>query len=537
MKSKRLIQIFVMFMLVFSTTMGSQPVFASTNSMPAADAMVIDRSLSVWDATYIGFVNSGINEKWHFEFTESHNFVVTVSPVSGDLVSHLILLDASDNELASGVGSLTSFQPAGAYSIQVGPESGGGFYVLTLREVVSVQPSVTTEINPTSLNVGDTAPVTVSLNNVPAEGYTSAEFTCSYNVSLVQVSNIVVGSLFGADAAGAINDPQNGSFIVAIAGSNGNKAVTSGSAFTFNAKALQAGQTAIECAVRVSKGDSILTVLPSTPASLTILGIAPTATFTSTPTPVKSPTSTPEPGGTPTLTSTPEPDTSPTVTSTSEPGGTPTETSTVEPGGTPTETSTVEPGGTPTETSTVEPGGTPTETSTPEPGGTPTETSTPVKSPTPTSDTPTPVSSPTATPNPDGTVTGQVVAGKPVAVGLYDAGGILVASMVADGDGTFSLTAPAGTYTIFAVSSGFLSAQGSVTLVAGDTTTQPNITLLAGDIDNNNVIDQFDAITIGINYNSSTPDSADLNNDGVINVLDLELLAQNYRETGPLTWE
>jgi ABC-type nitrate/sulfonate/bicarbonate transport system substrate-binding protein len=130
-----------------------------------------------------------------------------------------------------------------------------------------------------------------------------------------------------------------------------------------------------------------------------------------------------------------------------------------------------------------------------------------------------------------------VVAGKPVAVGLYDAGGILVASMVADGDGTFSLTAPAGTYTIFAVSSGFLSALGAVTLVAGDTTTQPNITLLAGDIDNNNVIDQFDAITIGINYNSSTPDSADLNNDGVINVLDLELLAQNYRETGPLTWE
>jgi hypothetical protein len=51
------------------------------------------------------------------------------------------------------------------------------------------------------------------------------------------------------------------------------------------------------------------------------------------------------------------------------------------------------------------------------------------------------------------------------------------------------------------------------------------------------VIDQFDAITIGINYNSSTPDSADLNSDGVINVLDLELLAQNYRETGPLTWE
>ena len=108
MKSKRLIQILVMFALVFSTTMGSQPVLAGAASMPAADAMVIDRSLSVWDATYIGFVNSSINEKWHFDFTESHNFVVTVSPVSGDLVSHLTLLDVNDNELASGIGSLTS---------------------------------------------------------------------------------------------------------------------------------------------------------------------------------------------------------------------------------------------------------------------------------------------------------------------------------------------------------------------------------------------------------------------------------------------
>ena len=62
----------------------------------------------------------------------------------------------------------------------------------------------------------------------------------------------------------------------------------------------------------------------------------------------------------------------------------------------------------------------------------------------------------------------------------------------------------------------------------------PTISLLAGDIDNNDVIDQFDAMTIGMNYNSTTPTAADLNNDGVINVLDLELLAGNYRETGPL---
>jgi hypothetical protein len=40
-----------------------------------------------------------------------------------------------------------------------------------------------------------------------------------------------------------------------------------------------------------------------------------------------------------------------------------------------------------------------------------------------------------------------------------------------------------------------------------------------------------------MNYNAATPAAADLNNDGVINVLDLELLAQNYRETGPTVWQ
>jgi hypothetical protein len=61
--------------------------------------------------------------------------------------------------------------------------------------------------------------------------------------------------------------------------------------------------------------------------------------------------------------------------------------------------------------------------------------------------------------------------------------------------------------------------------------------LLAGDIDNNNVIDQFDAMTIGMSYNTNTPPAADLNNDGTINVLDLELLARNYRNTGPVVWQ
>jgi hypothetical protein len=134
-------------------------------------------------------------------------------------------------------------------------------------------------------------------------------------------------------------------------------------------------------------------------------------------------------------------------------------------------------------------------------------------------------------------LTGQVIAGKPVTVSLYDATNTLVTSVAANVNGTFSLTAPAGTYTVRATASGFLSAQGSTTLTSGGTGTMPTITLLAGDLDGNNVIDQLDALTIGMNYNAASPAAADLNNDGVINVLDLELLAQNYRETGPTVWQ
>jgi hypothetical protein len=163
-------------------------------------------------------------------------------------------------------------------------------------------------------------------------------------------------------------------------------------------------------------------------------------------------------------------------------------------------------------------------------------TNTPEVSPTATTFTSTPQVTATATSLPT-IITGKVVASKPVTVGLYNADDSLAASVVANADGTFSLTAPAGTYTIRATASGFLSAEGSLTLTAGTPVSMPDITLLAGDIDNNDVIDQFDALTIGMSYNTATPTAADLNNDNVINVLDLELLARNYRETGPLAWQ
>ena len=516
MRSKRLMQIFVLFALLLSPMGSVQPVRASA-ALQTEDALIVNRDLNFWDATYVGIVSDSIFEKWRFEFTETHSFVITASPITGGLVPQLTLLNASDVELGQGVNTLTSTQPAGTYYIQVQPQAGSGFYFLTIREVANTQPSASTSVNPANLNVGESALVTVSLNNVPASGYTSAEFTCTYDESLLEVSNITIGSLFGADAAAAINGPQNGSFIVATAGSNGNKATTGGPVFTFNVTALQAGQTSVECAVRVSTGNSVLTSLSSTGTDVTITGSAPTATVTQTPTAV----------GTVSPTETSTPVESPTTGPTATAG--PSETATSTPVESPTPVGTL-----PTETSTPVESPTPTFSATPVESPIPTFTSTPVASPTPTF-TETPVASPT--PLPAGTLNGRVLATKQVTVNLYDSGNVLVATVSANLDGTFSLTAPAGTYAVVATAPGFLSAAGSATLTSGGTTTLPDVSLLAGDIDGNNVIDQLDALTIGMNYNTATPAAADLNNDGTINVLDLELLAANYRETGPTVWQ
>lgn len=287
-------------------------------------------------------------------------------------------------------------------------------------------PYVSTKVDPASVEIGGSSLVTVSLNNVPADGFKSAEFTCTYDAGLVEKSNIAATNLFGAEPVVAIHELQNGSFIVAIAGTNSNKAVTSGAAFTFNAKGSQTGQSEIKCTARVSKGDNVPLDLPATGASLSVPGVVPTSI--------------------------------------------------------------------------------------------PTEV-------------------PTSTPLPISALSGQVVASKPVTLSLFDVNNVQIASIVADIDGKFMMTPPAGNYTLVASASGFLSHQGSVVVVEGNSIALPPTSLLAGDVDGNGVIDQFDALTIGMSYTSSTPAAADLNNDGVIDFLDLELLAENYRMSGPSNWD
>ena len=452
------------------------------------DLQIALRHPITWDTVYTGSIDAYRYERWPFALTGDQEFTLTATATTSGLIPIIVLLDAGGNEITRGTGSLTSTQPAGNYFVQIQPEAGQGFYDLLLQQgtgsgdptptpttdpggptptsttdpggptptpttdpggptptpttdpggptptpttdpggptpTPTLDPDnpTTTIDTPDSVGVGETILVTVYLNNVPPSGYTSAEFTCTYPPDLVAISNILVTNLFGTDPAVAVLGPQSGNFIVAIAGSNGQRATASGAVFSFNVTGLQAGQASIVCVTRVSTGDGVLTEIDTIGADITI-------------------------------------------------------------------------------------GGDPTPTPTPDSGST-----LPILS-------------------------GQVLASKSVTVGLYDAGNAVVASTVASTNGTFSLTAPAGAYTVVATASGFLNAQGPATLTAGETTTKATVSLLAGDIDGNSVIDQYDAMTIGMNYNMASPDAADLNADGIINVLDLEDLAANYRASGALNWD
>ena len=646
-------------------------------------------------------------------------------------------------------------------------------YSLDSQNKLQLQSTISIFVSPSSMNIGELTTVTVNLNNVPAEGYTSAEFTCTYDPNLMEASNIVLSNLFGSDPVVAIHGPQDGQFVVAIAGSQGNKATISGKVIAFNLRGLQASQSQVACQARVSTGSNALTWIGSTSASFTIIGNTPTPTIvpllcdkaefiadiTVPPGTVMSPgahftktwrlknigsctwtssyrlaflsgeqmgavSSAQFPRGVaPGMTV----DISLNMTAPSTPddyrgywifqndtGGlfgigplgnqpwfvdivvsnatvTPPPTLTVSPSPTGTQ-----PSGTPADTPTPSPtlGGS---TVTPIPGivydfainacqavwfsgagqlpcpgvdgnpngfvfgvnnpklengaidtrpglltfpqnvengyiqgfyppfhvqsgdrfrsllacefeatncyvafrldyqvgSDPVRTfwgpfleryegvyytadidlsslagkdvkfiltvlsagvasgdralwvgpiiyrTSPVSMPT-LDVSQTPTSTPldgTGTPMPAvGLLNGKVFSSKLVRIEAYDTANNVVGAGWTNSDGSFEFHALSGTNTVVAMASGFLSAQRSVIVTDGSTTTLPTISLIPGDLDNNNVIDQYDAMTIGMNYNTALPAAADLNNDGIINVLDLELLAKNYRRTGPVPW-
>lgn len=530
--------------------------------MNIPDLQVATRGILDWNITYEGSVDAFRQERWSLLLIDMAKFDIKVNPTGIGLVPVIVLLDAGGNEITRASGTLSTTQPAGFYYVDIRSEAGTGYYniyatkiesggatvtpsptatqtstitltptattnpgtlsatptvtltstatdiftgtpdltqtsnaitqtaiagtltatadaatqtavaatltanpaiqtaiastqtalVATLTAEPAIQtaiaatqtssaltmtasaitpsPTITQTSVPTptgpyvlvdviqsTLTTNQTSLVNVSLNHVPTEGYASAEFVCTYDPAIIEVSNILAANLFDSDPVTALSGPQNGQFILAIAGGNGRKATSSGIAFTFSIRGLQVGQTTVQCTARVSTGQGGLQPIAYIPDIVTVVGPA------MSPTPVGS------------------------------------------------------------------------------------------------------------------AITGRVIASKPVTIRLYDASNTLVISQAANPDGSFALQVPGGTYTIIASADGFLKAQNAMTLINGQTIIKPTITLPAGDIDGNEIIDEFDALTIGINYGASIPAAADLNNDGVINVLDLELLAANYRLAGALSWQ
>ncbi len=410
MKFKFVFQVFVLLALMFGSFGASGMAQAKSGHSALSDAIVVPRDLTYWNATFTGSVDSTRYEKWSLQLSETNTFTITASATLGDFVPLISLLDLNGNEISTLAGSLAATQPAGMYYIQIQPQSGGGSYNLTIRKVDTTSLSASVTPESPSVNLDDSVLVRVSLNNVPSTGLTSAEVACTYDASILDISGITDSGLFGSDAVMVVNDSATGKFIVALAGSNGKKATTSGDAFVFYASGLKVGQTSINCTVRVSSGDKVLTTIPSASASITVV-------------------------------------------------------------------------------------------------------------------------------LPNGTLTGKAVAAKTVTVKVYDSSNAVVSTPTLGSDGSFSVSLPAGTYTVIASATGYLDAQGSVTITSGATTALSTANLPAGDIDGNDVIDQYDAMTIGMSYNTSTPAAADLNNDSVINVLDLELLAANYHKSGSLAWQ
>lgn len=155
----------------------------------------------------------------------------------------------------------------------------------------------------------------------------------------------------------------------------------------------------------------------------------------------------------------------------------------------------------------------------------------------------TPTATRTATPTPSGTPPpgAQPLSGRVMLQGRATHAGSLVAAgavnTATQGDGSFSLSLPPGSYTVAASRPKYLSRQTSVTLGAGGALLPPT-TLLGGDATGDNRVNLSDLVIVGANYGTQPPGDAraDLNEDGAVNLFDLVLVGGSYDRVGPLGW-
>lgn len=113
-------------------------------------------------------------------------------------------------------------------------------------------------------------------------------------------------------------------------------------------------------------------------------------------------------------------------------------------------------------------------------------------------------------------------------------------STTTDADGGFALAnVPTGAQTISASSPGYLSAQGTLDITAGELTPLSEVTLLGGDVNQDEAIDLVDLVILGRNFAAQPlkDPRADLTADGRVDIFDLVTLAINYGKEGPIIWE
>jgi len=128
--------------------------------------------------------------------------------------------------------------------------------------------------------------------------------------------------------------------------------------------------------------------------------------------------------------------------------------------------------------------------------------------------------------------------------GRADHSGVVVTSAsgaqaTTDASGKFAV---GGGEPVTARFTGFLSAMAAPGTAAahatatGDTSANSvgTITLLAGDLNQDDVINIFDLAIIASALDTTDP-KADLNMDGVVNILDVALIAGNFGQQGPRT--
>ena len=153
-----------------------------------------------------------------------------------------------------------------------------------------------------------------------------------------------------------------------------------------------------------------------------------------------------------------------------------------------------------------------------------------------------PPPAPSETPEPpttgNGSVSGKTNLGANAMVILVDGTGKEIANTSSNSDGSYTISAPAGDYKLKINAPGYLRAEKEIALNEGQTLDAGTATLLAGDLNGDDKIDPTDLISLGGAY-EVTPlklATGDWNDDGIIDLFDLTIFAENYRQTGPTGW-